>query len=68
LRQRGDAAEQLGTAVAALENVRLGLMRVQAGMATMDDLTLDLERAQEIGEKIDAELAARKEIKELLRG
>ena len=68
MRQRGDAAEQLGTAVAALENVRLGLMRVQAGMATMDDLTLDLERAQEIGEKIDAELAARKEIKELLRG
>jgi hypothetical protein len=43
-------------------------MRVQAGMATMEDLTLDLERAQEIGEKIDAELAARKEIKELLKG
>jgi serine/threonine-protein kinase len=67
LRARGDAGGQLETAVAALENVRLGLLKVQAGVGTMEDLTLDLERAREIGDKIDAELAARREIKELLR-
>jgi hypothetical protein len=67
LRARGDAGEQLETAVAALENVRLGLLKVKAGVGTMEDLTLDLERANEIGDKIDAELAARREVRELLR-
>jgi len=67
LRARGDAGDQLETAVAALENVRLGLLKVQAGVGTMEDLTLDLERAREIGDKIDAELSARREIKELLQ-
>ncbi len=67
LRRRGETGERLQTAVAALENVRLGLLRVQAGVATMEDLTTDLERAREIGEQIDAELAARREIRELLK-
>jgi serine/threonine-protein kinase len=67
LRRRGDTGERLATTVAALENVRLGLLKVQAGMATMDDLTADLERAREIGVQIDAELAGRREVKELLR-
>jgi len=68
LRRRGETGERLATAVVALENVRLGLLKVQSGMATMEDLTADLERAREIGVQIDAELAAHKEVKELLQG
>ena len=53
--------------LAALENVRLGLLRVRAGVGSLDDLTYDLQRAQEIGERINAELAGRREVKELMR-
>jgi serine/threonine-protein kinase len=67
LRRRGDTGERLQTAVAALESMRLGMLRMQAGGATMDDLTEDLERAREIADRIDAELEARREVKELLR-
>lgn len=67
LRRRGDTGERLQTAVAALETMRLGMLRMQAGGATMDDLTEDLERAREIADRIDAELKARREVKELLR-
>ncbi len=66
LRRRGDTGERLQTAVAALETMRLGMLRMQAGGATMDDLTEDLERAREIADRIDAELQARREVKELL--
>jgi serine/threonine protein kinase len=67
LRRRGDTGKRLATTVAALENVRLGLLRVRAGVGSVDDLTDDLQRAQEIGERIDAELAGRREVKELMR-
>ncbi|NIM50505.1 MAG: hypothetical protein GTO22_14855, partial [Gemmatimonadales bacterium] len=56
----------LAITVAALENVRLGMLRLQAGAGTIDDLTLQLERAREIGERVSAEIAARQEVKELL--
>jgi DNA repair exonuclease SbcCD ATPase subunit len=67
LRRRGDTGERLQTAVAALESMRIGMLRMQAGGATMDDLTEDLERAREIADRIDAELEARREVKELLK-
>jgi serine/threonine-protein kinase len=66
LRRRGDTGERLQTAVAALEGVRLGMLRLQLGAATADDLTADLDRAREIAEQISAELAGRREVKELL--
>jgi len=47
--------------------VRLGLLKLRVGVGSLDDLTSDLQRAQEIGERIDAELAGRSEVKELLR-
>ncbi len=68
LRERGDTGERLATTVAALESVRLGLLRLQAGTGTLEDLTLHLERAKEIGEAVDAELAARREVREVLKG
>jgi len=66
LRRRGNEPERLQTAVAALEGVRLGMLRLQAGAATADDLTTDLEQAQEIADQISAELAARREVRALL--
>jgi len=67
LRKRGDTGERLTEAVAALENVRLGLLRLRAGVGSVDDLTDHIERAQEIGERIDAELAGRREVREALK-
>jgi serine/threonine-protein kinase len=67
LRQRGETGDRLQTTVAALENVRLGMLRLQVGAATADDLTADLERAREIAEEISAELAGRREVRELLQ-
>jgi hypothetical protein len=67
LRKRGDTGDRLREAVAALENVRLGLLRLRAGVGSVDDLTDHIERAQEIGERIDAELAGRREVRELLQ-
>ncbi|MGD2135161.1 MAG: hypothetical protein PVF27_03330, partial [Gemmatimonadales bacterium] len=68
LRRYGDTGERLATTVAALENVRLGLLRLKAGSLTLDDLTADLEQARELGERIDAELAGRREVKAVLGG
>jgi len=68
LRKRGDTGARLATTVAALENVRLNLLRLKAGTVTFEDLTADLEQAQALGERIDAELAGRREVAALLRG
>jgi hypothetical protein len=66
LRLQGAAESELTVTVAALENVRLGMLRLRAGAATLDDLTLYLERARDIGERVSAEVAARQEVKDLL--
>jgi serine/threonine-protein kinase len=66
LRQRGGAGDELADTVAALERVRLGLLRLQGGSATIADLSLYLEQAWEIGERVDAQVAGRQEVKELL--
>jgi eukaryotic-like serine/threonine-protein kinase len=57
---------RLTSAVAALENVRLGLLRLHAGVGSPDNLTEDLVKAREIGDAIDAELAGRAEVDDLL--
>ena len=54
--QRKLAGSRLATAVAALENLRLGLLRLRAGAGSIDDLTADLEAAEGIVRRIDAEL------------
>ncbi len=59
LRRRGDRGERLASAVAALENLRLGMLRLRAGTATANDFTADLSRARAIGDRIDAELEVR---------
>lgn len=58
-RGEADAAARHASAVAALEAVRLDLLRLWAGDATLDELTRDVEAARALGEYVDAELAAR---------
>jgi hypothetical protein len=53
--------------VAALENVRLALLRLRGGVGSVKDLTAYLNRAREIGERIDAQIAAGDEVRRLLR-
>jgi len=68
LRARRATGEQLTETVAALENVRLALLRLRAGVGSINDLTVHLERAREIGERIDRELDARREVDRALAG
>ena len=55
------------TAVAALETVRLDLLRLHAGTGTLDELTRNLEAVKRLGEEIDAELAGRRAVEDVLR-
>jgi serine/threonine-protein kinase len=54
----GETAEREASAVAALESLRLDLLRLSAGGTAKGELTLDLEHAERISERIDARLAA----------
>jgi serine/threonine-protein kinase len=55
LRVNGRAAE-LQEALAALEMIRLDLLRLHGGAATVQGLTADLGAARQIGERVDAML------------
>jgi serine/threonine-protein kinase len=44
---------RLSATVAALENLRLGLLRLQAGVGTPEDLTTDLRVAREIESEVE---------------
>jgi hypothetical protein len=66
LRARGDTGESLTQAVAALEHLRLALVKRQSGVGSPSDLTLVLERAKEIGDHVERRLAAVAEVQALL--
>jgi hypothetical protein len=66
LRARGETGERLTETVAALENLRLAILRLRAGAARVDDLTLVLDRAKAIGDHVDRRLEAQEEVRELL--
>src|SRR5438093_1884457 len=66
LRARGDTGESLTEAVAALEHLRLALVKRQSGMGSPSDLTLVLARAKEIGDHVDRRIAAAAEVQALL--
>ena len=56
------AQKRLASTVAALETLRLDLLRFSAGTGTLGDLTENVAAARKVGEDIDAALAARKEL------
>src|SRR5437762_12895485 len=66
LRGRGDTGESLTEAVAALERLRLALVKRQSGVGSASDLTLALERAKAIGDHVERRLAAAAEVQALL--
>src|SRR5947199_97398 len=66
LRARGHTGESLTEAVAALEHLRLAIVKRQSGMGSPSDLTLVLERARAIGDHVDRRLAAAAEVQALL--
>jgi len=67
LRARGETGERLTEAVAALEHLRVALVRLQAGQGSVPDLTSALERAREIGAHVDARIEAAGEVEQLLK-
>ena len=54
--EEANASGRLATVVAALETLRLDLLRLHAGTATLDELTAHVEVARQIGAEIDARL------------
>lgn len=64
--KRDAAASRLAASVAALENIRLDLLRLKAGAGTVDQLGADLSAARDIGAEIDAALAGRSEVEAIL--
>jgi serine/threonine-protein kinase len=62
---RDRVRERLEHTVAALEAIRLDLLRLHAGADVADGLTTHLEKAREINQAVNAELAARREVDQL---
>ena len=65
---RADAASRLGTAVTALENLRLDLLRLRAGVGDVADLTAALEAARSVSAEIGHLVAGRAEVEAVLSG
>jgi len=64
--ERDRVAQRLATSVAALENIRLDLLRLSAGVGTVDQISRDLTAARQIGADVDAVLAGQREVQALL--
>jgi tRNA A-37 threonylcarbamoyl transferase component Bud32 len=63
---RTRSAERLSATVAALESIRLDLLRLQLGRAQIASVTATLEAAREIGDRIGDSIAAQLEVEQLL--
>ncbi len=69
LQNAHDAAQRrLAEAVAALENLRIDLLRMHAGTANLESVTQNLGSARELATHIDRLLDGHGEIEESLRG
>ncbi len=60
------SAERLAATVAALENIRLDLLRLQMGSAGIESVTASLEAAQRVGEQIAFAVEAQSDVELLL--
>ncbi len=61
------AAERLAATVAALENIRLDLLRLRLGGTGLESVTSSLEAARQVGEQIGDVVAAQDEVERLLQ-
>ena len=64
--ERDLVQQRLKDAVAALETIRLNLLRLHAGTGTVQSLTTDLGLAREIARDIGAQVDAYREIESAL--
>jgi serine/threonine-protein kinase len=64
---RETTERHLAEAVASLETIRLGLLRLTAGTGTAESLTTDLAAASEVADQIDRLMAGMTEVELLLR-
>jgi serine/threonine-protein kinase len=67
LRARGRTGPELTNTIAALERVRLAVLQLRAGAGSVEDLTRYLDAARNIGEEVDRQVAARREVQAVLR-
>ena len=67
LRKERDAASgRLGTTVAALESIRLGLLRLQLGAAPVSSVTEALQAAANVGRELEIAADADREVEQAL--
>jgi hypothetical protein len=59
--------QQLADTVAALENIRLGLLRLSSGTGSVQSLTTDLVAARAVGEAVDLLLEGQREADAVLQ-
>jgi serine/threonine-protein kinase len=65
-KERDLVQKRLGDAVAALETIRLGLLRLHAGTTTVQSLTTDLGLARQVAKDVNQLLDGRREVERLL--
>jgi hypothetical protein len=66
LRARGRTGPELTNTVAALERVRLAVLQLRAGAGSVEDLTRYLKAAKAVGEEVDRQLEAQREVRAVL--
>ena len=64
--KRDTASTRLAVCVAALENIRLDLLRLKAGVGTVGQLTADLAAARELHADVERALEAQREVEAAL--
>ena len=65
--QRDAASRRMAVSVAALENLRLDLLRLKAGAGSLDELTAHLSDARHLQDEIHLAIEARRETEAALR-
>ena len=61
------ASERLAATVAALESIRLDLLRLQIGSGGIESVTASLAAAQRVGEQIELAVESQAEVERMLR-
>jgi hypothetical protein len=61
------AESRMSDVVTALETIRLDLLRLQAGVGSVEHITLDLAAAEEVGREADRLVAGRREVEDAVR-
>lgn len=65
--QRDASQRRLAASVAALENIRLDLLRLKAGVGTVDQVSADLAAARDLQAEIELAIQGQEEVAKLLR-